>query len=265
MTQQNTELILNLQTFGFSEKESIVYVAILQLGKGTVSEISRKASINRTTGYDILNSLAEKGVVSVSGMEPKQEYVAEDPKTIRTYLEKKTKEVQNSIEKSEEVIPGLTLLHSRGKRPKIRFYEGLEGMEYVYEDTLTATEPIRAYASVEDVHKTLPHYFPNYYKRRAKKGIAIRAIFPETPAGIERKSFDEEEKRETLLIPSKDFYSSPEINIYDNKIMIASWRDKLGILIESEEIADVMKKIYELAWAEAKRLDQEVRNKKIIL
>ena len=40
--------------------------------------------------------------------------------------------------------------------------------------------------------------------------------------------------------------------------MIASWREKLGIIIESAEIADAMKKIYELAWAEAKRLDGEI-------
>lgn len=40
--------------------------------------------------------------------------------------------------------------------------------------------------------------------------------------------------------------------------MIASWREKLGIIIESSEIADAMKKIYELSWAEAKRLDKEL-------
>ena len=36
-------------------------------------------------------------------------------------------------------------------------------------------------------------------------------------------------------------------------------REKLGIIIESSEIADAMKKIYELAWAEAKRLDGGLR------
>lgn len=40
--------------------------------------------------------------------------------------------------------------------------------------------------------------------------------------------------------------------------MIASWREKLGVIIESAEIADAMKKIYELAWAEAKRLDADI-------
>ena len=42
--------------------------------------------------------------------------------------------------------------------------------------------------------------------------------------------------------------------------MIASWREKLGVMIESAEIADAMKKIYELAWAEAERLDKTLRS-----
>ena len=67
-----------------------------------------------------------------------------------------------------------------------------------------------------------------------------------------------EEKREIAFVPPDKYYFSPEINIYDNKVMIASWKEKLGVIIESVEIADAMKKIYELAWAEAKRLDAEL-------
>lgn len=68
---------------------------------------------------------------------------------------------------------------------------------------------------------------------------------------------NKEEMRTAFLIPEEKFRFSPEINIYDNKVMIASWREKLGIIIESAEIADAMKKIYELSWQEAKRLDQK--------
>jgi len=148
-----------------------------------------------------------------------------------------------------------------GDRPKVMFYEGKEGLQKVYEDTLTSHEEILAYASVEDIQPTLPHYFPEYYKRRAKKGITIRAIFPESPEARERAILDKEEIRESLLVPNKKFGFHPEINIYDDKVMIASWREKLGIIIKSTEIADAMKKIYELSWAEAKRLDKELSAK----
>ncbi len=255
MKIEHSQLKINLQSFGFSGKESDVYIALLELGKATVSKISLNAGINRTTGYDILNSLVSKGVVSISGKEPRQEYAAESPKAITLYLRSVAEQMAFHIKKSEELLPELDLLYAKKNRPKIRFYEGVAGLKNVYEDTLTSSEPIRAYATVDDMHNTLPNYFPEYYKRRVQKNIAIRAIVPETPTGKERKSHDSEEKREIALVPANKYLFSPEINIYDNKVMIASWREKLGIIIESEEIADAMKKIYELAWAEAKRLD----------
>ena len=239
----------------FPERQADVYLALLQLGKGTVSEIARKAGINRTTGYDILDNLIEKGLVSISGKEPKQEYVAESPERLRAFLKKESQKAALRERLADELIPELRSVHNVYGKPKVMFYEGTEGMERVYEDTLTSHETIRAYANVEDMHAALPNYFSRYYKRRADKGIAIRAILPGNISGQERASHDVEEMRETAVVPEDTYFFSPEINIYDDKIMIASWREKLGIIIQSKEIADAMKSIYELAWAEAKRVD----------
>jgi hypothetical protein len=147
-------------------------------------------------------------------------------------------------------------------RPQVRFYEGTDGLQEVYEDTLTSHETIRAYASVNDTEKSLPNYFPTYYKRRFKKGIKIRAVFPYEKAALELIKRNKAEGRETALVPSEKYAFSPEINIYDNKIMIASWKEHLGIIIESVEIADAMKKIFDLSWEEAKRLEKEILKQK---
>ncbi len=251
------EFLLSLD---LPEKEVNVYLVLLTMGKGTVSEITRQAGLNRTTGYDILNKLIDYGLVSISGKEPKQEYVAESPDNIIKLLEERKKRTQVLLKQAKQKLPELKSIHNVSDRPRVRFYEGKQGLEDVYEDTLTAKETIRAYATVDDMHAALPDYFPKYYQRRAKKHINIRAIIPSTDIGQERASKDKEEARETALIPPDKYYFSPEINIYDNKVMIASWREKLGIIIESAEIADAMKKIYELAWAEAKRLDEIQRN-----
>ncbi len=258
MEGKNISLQKSLEFIGFSEKEVLVYLALLELGKGTVTVISKKAGINRPTGYHILSSLESKALVKVSGKEPKQEYVAESPDQIEKLLQEKIKNDEIFIKEARKIIPELKSIHNVTDRPKVFFYEGREGMEKVYEDTLTSHESIRAYATVDDMHAGLPGYFPEYYKRRAKAGIHIRAIAPVTEIGIERRGYDKEEKREIAFVPKDKYYFSPEINIYDNKVMIASWREKLGIIIESAEIADAMKKIYELAWAEAKRLDKEI-------
>jgi sugar-specific transcriptional regulator TrmB len=259
MENQTLHIQELLGNIGFSKKEIAVYLGLLELGRGTVSLISRKAGINRTTGYDILDSLLSKGLVSVSGKEPKQEYVAESPEKVADYLQKRISHDKHSLEKVTNLLPEMKMLHNVSDRPRVRFYEGTQGLIDVYEDTLTAKEPIVAYATYDDMHKTLPNYFPEYYKRRAKKGISIRGIVPATELAFERVGQNKNESRELALVPADKYTFSPDIEIYDNKIMIASWREKLGIIIESAEIADAMKKIFELAWAEAKRLDGEIK------
>lgn len=238
---------------GLSIHQAKIYAALLELGRGTVSEVTRKAGLNRTTGYDVLDSLVEKGLASISGKKPKQEYVAESPERLTAYLESQAEAATERAKNVAGIIPKLKSIHSVVGRPKVMFYEGKDGLERVYEDTLTSHETIRAYANVEDMHNTLTRYFPTYYKRRIEKGIHIRAILPSNLAGIERAKHDSEEGRETALVPVDKYYFSPEINIYDDKIMIASWKEKLGIIIQSKEVAEAMKSIYEMAWAEAKR------------
>jgi sugar-specific transcriptional regulator TrmB len=262
MTKASRELELKLGRLGLSDNEVGVYLAIIGLGKGTASKIARRAGILRTTAYAVLDGLINKGLVSLSAKEPKEEYAAEAPEELEKYLEKRVRESQGLLEKSKSLIPQLRTVYEKAARPKVMFYEGVEGLEHVYEDTLTAKEPIRAYANVDEMHKALPRYFPKYYQRRTVRNIPIRAIFPANEAGFEREHKDFSEARESALVPPGKFYFSPEINIYNNKIMIASWKEKLGIIIESAEIADAMKKIFELAWAEAKRLDKEIRVKR---
>lgn len=256
MKEQLIKIENLLKEAGFLDKEISVFLTLLEMGRGTVSEISRKAGINRTTGYVILDSLSNKSLVSISGKEPKQEYMAESPENLSKYLAAQIEKQKTVAKKINEILPELTSLYNVGDRPKVRFYEGLEGIKQVYEDTLTATETIVAYATFDDMHKTLPNYFPKYYKRRARKGIFARGIAPDTPLARERLQQGKEEARELALVPADKYNFSPEIDIYDNKVMIASWREKLGIIIESREIADAMKKIFELAWLEAKSMDK---------
>ena len=141
-------------------------------------------------------------------------------------------------------------------KPKVTFYEGDEGLVKVYEDTLTSSETIRSFASFEGMHGALPEYFKKYYKRRAENKILIRSIHPDTPLARERTKHDKKEWRDSRLVPKNKYDFNPEIQLYDNKVVITSWKEKLGIIIESQEVYQAMTVTFELAWAEASRLDK---------
>lgn len=246
----------SLVALGLPPKEAAVYISLLELGRSTVSQTSRKAGVNRATAYVVLDSLVGKGLVSISGKEPKQEYIAESPDILPSLFKKEQEEARERETRAIELSLQLKSIQKIGDRPQVRFYEGMDGIKAVFEDSLTAESgKIIAYTSIEDQHVSIPNYFPEYYQRRKRKGIFMRAIFPDTNMGKERQGANKNEYRDSVLVPKETYGIHPAINVYDNKLMIASFREKLGIIIESEEIADAMKKIFELAWLGAHSLE----------
>lgn len=256
-------LLDTLEKIGFSEKESRIYLQLIRLGAQPASTIANKAGINRTTTYDIIESLAKKGLISTMHKGGATYFKALDPKELINYLEREkiehTKKIEKYQQEIEHVLPALISLENpESTKPKVTFYEGEKGMRQAYEDTLTSSEPILAYANVEDMHSGLPDFFPDYYQRRGvEKKIHIKAIMPDNETSIERSKKDKQENRESVLIPKSEYGFSPEINIYDDKVLIASWREKMAIIIKSKEIADLHKKMYSLCWERAKEIEKK--------
>ncbi len=53
-----------LQKLGLTDKESALYIAAMELGiSSPASTIAKRAHVNRTTAYDVLETLVEKGLI----------------------------------------------------------------------------------------------------------------------------------------------------------------------------------------------------------
>lgn len=242
-----------LKQLEFSDKEAQVYLALMELGSVKVAEIAKKTGLNRTSVYDLLESLLQKGLISKYKKGPATYFNALDPKHLLSYLdrekEEKAKRIEKQKQKVSELLPQLISLQNiYTSKPKVQFFEGEKGMREAYEDTLTAKGRILAYANVETMHEGLPNFFPEYYKRRAENKIFIRAIIPRNKLSIERTAVNQQEMRDTRFLPDERMTFSPEVNIYNNKILIASWKEKIAIIIESKELADLQKLTFNLLW-----------------
>jgi sugar-specific transcriptional regulator TrmB len=242
---------------GFNEKEAKVYLALLELGPATATQIARKAKINRTTSYDILDSLAGDGLINLIGETKIQKYAAESPEKVIKFLENKIAKTKEQLSLAQTLLPQLLSIYGVKEKPKVKFYEGVDGMQEAFEDTLTAKNEIIGYAVGEDIFKALTEkYVRDYFRRRIQKNISARFIAPNTPESRAVAINDAKEMRTTILVPKEKFYFSIEIDIYNNKIMMASWREKFAIIIESEEITNAQRKIFELAWEGAKSMQK---------
>lgn len=243
-----------LKQLNFSEKETSVYLALVELGSAKAKDLSRKSDLNRTTVYDICDQLLQKGLISKYKKGASTFFNALEPRHLLTYLdrekEEQVKKIEKQKEKVTELLPQLISLQNiySANRPRIQFFEGEKGMREAYEDTLNSKGIILAYANMETMNKGLPNFFPEYFKRRAEKKIFIRAIIPQNKLSIEQAKFNQAEMRDTRFLPDDKMEFSPEVNIYNNKMLIVSWEEKMAIIIESKELVELQKLTFNLLW-----------------
>jgi sugar-specific transcriptional regulator TrmB len=56
----DTNLLITIQNYGFSDKEAKIYLTTLELGSAIASTIARRAELKRVTVYALLNDMKRK-------------------------------------------------------------------------------------------------------------------------------------------------------------------------------------------------------------
>jgi len=237
---------------GLSSKESAVYGALLRLGTAKAAQIASAADLQRTTAYDILRTLAHKGLITKFMKKSSAFYSAGDPRSLNAYLDREEQQYHSENERRkkriENLLPELISIAKNGSvAPKVRFFEGKKGMREALEDTLAARTEILAYANLGAIFEAAPDYFPNYLANRIKKKIHARAIAPDTEIWRKALSRSRDELREVRFLPAGNTYT-PEINIYDDKMLIISWEENIALIVESKQLAALQRIIFDNLW-----------------
>ena len=79
-------LLKLLEQTGFTKKEALVYLALLELVQGNVSEIAKITELKRPIIYVILEGLIKRGYVSELPNKKINTYQASDPSIILSKL-----------------------------------------------------------------------------------------------------------------------------------------------------------------------------------
>jgi sugar-specific transcriptional regulator TrmB len=235
-----------LEKLHLSDKESTLYLALLELGEASMEEIVGKSRLKRATAYIVMDELKQRGLVSSTRSGKRKHYVAEDPRTLGRILDAERATY-------ESIIPELlSIANKLAKKPRIRFFEGEAGIKSVYQDTLGyPNQEILMWGSLKAMEKFDPTFLLDYYlEERLRQHIRMRAIGPDVPLVREIQSRDGKELRETRLIAKHEtFPFSVEINLYGKRnIGIMSFAEQFGLIIESKEIFDTLKSFFEFQW-----------------
>lgn len=236
------ELEKVLQYLGLSEKEAKVYLALLQLGKGSVPAVSIKASVKKPTTYVILDELRKKGLVTLVPRAKKVLYVAENPH--RLLVEQKEKE-ETIREKMPEL---LAIYNTQEERPKVKFYQGKQNIAELYKEIIESDE-MMIYGSVEVIDQGIYDALIDYgVKKVGKKKTKIREIIQPNKKSL---SYAERLTSENHLIKIAPIgINLPTDNIiFGNKLAIFSYKtEPMAVVIESSDVVETYRNVFEMMW-----------------
>lgn len=231
-----------LTEFGLNDKKADVYLACLELGTATATNIAKKAKIKRPYFYDIVDFLIKKGLVKQTIRGKRKLYIAVDPESIKNQMEEKIREL-------DRVMPELKALYkAEGEKPKVSFYEGTEGLEKIYLDVLNYRGEVVGFSTQRFLTFENEKFSKEYIEKRKQKKIKVRVIGPVSNEFLNLKQHDKEEYRETKLLPIDLYNSDVEIIMFGDKMAIMNYKENFGLVLESNDVAKPLKMIFELIW-----------------
>lgn len=247
-------LTSTLRDFGLTDPELAVYLASLQLGAQPASVIAKKAGLKRGHTYNMLALLIQKGLVQEFIKDKVRFFSSRPPATLIGILEHKEEQIEIQKQKLLQAIPLLEKIRNPLLvQPKVRFFQGVEGIKEIYEDTIRVPrQNIYAlgdfeYYFPETQDKQLNDWIWSYASRRAKKNIWYIGIINKSPMSDRAYRRRHEQKRKLKML--KNIYLPVEFNIYGNKVAVMStYRDMVGLIIEDTPIAETLRNFHQAIW-----------------
>ncbi len=236
-------LLDSLTKLGIQPRQAEVYLACLELGSATIQELAQKSKVKRTSIYNFLEEMKNLGLLTEIKKNKKLLLAPENPETVLKRAQERLNEVQKAL---PEI---LSIFNRPTKKPKVRFYQGLEGLRAAYADYSVPDGKIYGFTDYEKMFETLPEDFlwQAGPEARVKNKCFFYCIAKDGPKGRLIKDKDQQQLRKTRLVPDIDFET--EINIYENKVSLISFRKPYAaVIIEDKAIAQTMKSIWNLVW-----------------
>lgn len=241
-------LIEPLKNLGLSEKEVLVYLALLQLGRATPYQIAKKSGIKRPTAYVVAEDLVKRGLIVHVPGEEKKNYIAKSPET---FIE----EQEERLLAAKKILPELrSYQKGEAEKPSIMYFEGMEGLRQAYkykEKELHNKEITGFFASNEDATPEINEFFFQWNEYKEKNNTRVRGITVDTPLLKSYGKFINKGMNtiEAKFLPESLYSAKISIEACDDKfVRIFIYESVETLIIESPKVTRAVKEIFELVW-----------------
>ena len=253
----NPERIRKLRDFGMTEYQARVYLALLDLGTATASQIPPISRVPRTRIYATMQQLHEKGLVEIIPETP----LKYKPVPFSKFLTKRASEMREKAENLEaslaqfekefSIVGGQLVVEAgrfeavygrRNARERlIKMYSGAKGEAYGIGTTQSPGRIMKAFGSI--------------LQEKKKDGVALHYAFPVTEANWK----DVGNLEAVAEVRNIDFHMPVYMHVVDRREFLmshpipdddSSYRgEDIAIWTNDEAIAGAMQAMAEKIWS----------------
>ena len=243
-----------IKNIGLPDSQAKIIAYLLTVPSAKASTITKKTTLPRGVVYSNLDKLIDQELVTKQDApNAVSTFSLTHPSKLQNILQTKKKELQHQQQSLQNSLPELISLYNlSNNKPNIQFYEGIEGIKKVINDTLTSKTEIYTYADLEKVNKYTRAINDEYTKKRDKLPITKKVLLVDSPY---TKSLLKDYKKTNLSVRfvknAKQF--ATVLQIYDGKISYTTLsKDKMiGIIIQDKNIFEMHKTLFENMWENA--------------
>ncbi len=254
MNRMNVEV---LERIGLSRAEINIYQKLLQLGSVPSARVVKETGFRKSTVYDTIRRLQEKGLVSYVIRDNMKHFEAADPERLIDFLEDREREIEGYKEDVRQIIPKLRKTTSTFKpHAEAHVLVGVEGFKTMRRDVIKNSEgELLLLGAIRREDEVMPGFFKNWNISRQLKKIQWRTLYKESARKKEKKARKEIGKYYKTRFLGQEITSPAVINIYGNRVVNVLWKDKepLCFMLINKDIADSHRQYFNYLWKRAKR------------
>lgn len=241
----NHKIIRVLCELGLDEKEAKVYLASLALGSTTAQKIAEEAGVKRTTTYNIIDELRNKGLIIVEFKGFKKFFTPAPPERLEAMvLERK--------EILEANMPALEAIYNlKADEGSIKYYKGIKACQDVYWGLLSKMQSGEDYLVLTDQKRWFeldPSFAKKFIEKRAKRNINIRLLFQESEIAREHQKFQNNYNESIKILPPGSPLNTNLI-ITPHQVVIHQLVPPIfTMVIENQNIIELHRETFEIIW-----------------
>ena len=231
-----------LKEIGLNNRESICYIALLELGSSKVGDIIKKTSIPSSKIYEILDKLTKKGFASYVLRGKIKYYQASDPKVLINHLDERKRKII-------KIMPELISKQKLSKKQSVEMFEGQKAIFGLFRDFLEESKPKELYIAFaideENKDEKVNLLFRNLNLRKKEKKLDVRVL--------KNMKYYVKEKHTKIKLRFTNFNLPQGITVVRDTVILLSWNESpVAIKIESRIFAKEMREFFLELWKIAK-------------